>query len=96
MEAGRSKEIKRRYQLAFGPVVFLPFGVAAVLVPLRSILATISFAFTLIAVIVAVAGLGNRVSGIVATVSAILWFDFFLTRLYKKLRGASRSGTSHA
>ena len=96
MEAGRSKEINRRYQLAFGPVVFLPFGVAAVLVPLRSILATISFAFTLIAVIVAVAGLGNRVSGIVATVSAILWFDFFLTRLYKKLRGASRSGTSHA
>ena len=36
-------------------------------------------------VIVAVAALGNRVCGFVATVSATLWFDYFLTRPYEKL-----------
>ena len=90
------KGISHRYQITFGSVVFLPFGVAAIVVPFRSNLAKIAFAFTLIAVIVAVAGLGNRVYGIVATVSAMLWFDFFLIRPYKEFRAASRSGLLHA
>src|ERR1019366_2889094 len=36
------------------------------------------------AVIVAVATIGSRAAGFLATVSATLWFDFFLTRPYEK------------
>ena len=53
--------------------------------PFRSSFANTASALILVAVIVAVAALGNRVSGFVATVSATLWFDFFLTRPYEKL-----------
>ena len=69
---------------------------AAILVQFRSIFANTAFVLTFIAVIVALAGLGNRVSGIVATVSAMLWFDFFLNRPYLKLQAASRSESLHA
>jgi len=77
----------RRYrdQIAFGAAVFLPLGVAAILVPFRSSFANTASALILVALIVAVAALGNRVSGFVATISATLWFDFFLTRPYEKL-----------
>ena len=37
-----------------------------------------------VAVIVAVAVVGNREAGFVATVSATVWFDFFLTRPYER------------
>ncbi len=74
-----------RDQIALVAAVVLPLGVAAVLVPFRSNFANTASALILVAVIVAVAALGNRVSGFVATVSATLWFDFFLTRPYEKL-----------
>ena len=74
-----------RDQIAFGAAVFLPLGVAAILVPFRSSFANTASALILVALIVAVAALGNRVSGFVATISATLWFDFFLTRPYEKL-----------
>ena len=38
----------------------------------------------LVALIVAIAVLGDRRSGFLATASATLWFDFFLTRPYEK------------
>jgi K+-sensing histidine kinase KdpD len=80
------KQISRyRDQIAFGAAVFLPLGVAAILAPFRSSFADTASALILVAVIVALATLGNRVSGFVATVSATLWFDFFLTRPYEKL-----------
>ncbi|MGP0028964.1 MAG: DUF4118 domain-containing protein [Acidimicrobiales bacterium] len=63
----------------------LPLVVAAVLVPFRSDFADTASALVLVAVIVAVATVGNRVAGLVATVSATLWFDFFLTRPYDRL-----------
>jgi K+-sensing histidine kinase KdpD len=59
--------------------------VAAILVPFRSSFANTASALILVGVIVAVATLDNRVSGFVATVSATLWFDYFLTRPYEKL-----------
>jgi K+-sensing histidine kinase KdpD len=74
-----------RGQLALVAAVTLPLGVAAILVAFRSTFANTASALILVAVIVAVAALGNRVSGFVATVSATLWFDFFLTRPYEKL-----------
>jgi len=74
-----------RDQIAFVAAVVLPLGVAAILVPFRSSFANTASALILVAVIVAVAALGNRFSGFVATVSATLWFDYFLTRPYEKL-----------
>src|ERR1700733_4434888 len=65
--------------------VVMPLCVAAILVAFRSIFANTASALILVAVIVAVAALRNRVSGFVATVSATVWFDFFLTRPYEKL-----------
>jgi hypothetical protein len=36
-------------------------------------------------VVVAVAAIGNRMAGFLATLSATVWFDFFLTRPYLRL-----------
>lgn len=62
-----------------------PLGVTAALVPARSSLAGTAAALILVAVIVAVAILGSRVAGVIASVSSGLWFDFFLTRPYERL-----------
>ena len=74
-----------RDQIALIAGIVMPLCVAAVLVPFRSSFANTASALVLVAVIVAVAALGNRVSGFVATVSATVWFDYFLTRPYQKL-----------
>ena len=63
---------------------FLPLGVVAVMVPFRSNFAGPAAALVLVAVVVAVAVVGNRGGGFVATVSATVWFDFFLTRPYER------------
>ena len=74
-----------RDQIALAAAVVLPLCVAAVLVPFRSSFANTASALILVAVIVAVATVGNRFSGFVATISATVWFDYFLTRPYEKL-----------
>ena len=74
-----------RDQIAFAAAVILPLGVAALLVPFRGEFANTASALILVAVIVAVAALGNRFSGFVATVGATLWFDVFLTQPYGRL-----------
>jgi K+-sensing histidine kinase KdpD len=65
--------------------VLLPLGVAAVLTPFRSSFANTAAALVLVAVVVAVAVVGDRGAGILATISATVWFDFFLTRPYERL-----------
>ena len=74
-----------RDQIAFAAALVLPLGVAALLVPFRGDFANTASALILVAVIVAVAALGNRFSGFVATVGATLWFDVFLTEPYERL-----------
>ena len=74
-----------RDQIAFVAALVLPLGVAALLVPFRGDFASTASALILVAVIVAVAALGNRFSGFVATLSATLWFDYFLTQPYERL-----------
>ena len=74
-----------RNQIAFAAAVVLPLGVAVLLVPVRGEFANTASALILVTVIVAVAALGNRFSGFVATVGATLWFDVFLTEPYEKL-----------
>jgi K+-sensing histidine kinase KdpD len=54
-----------------------PLAVAAVLLPFRDDLANTSVALVL--VIVAVAATGHRVAGLLAALSAAVWFNFFWT-----------------
>jgi K+-sensing histidine kinase KdpD len=65
--------------------LLLPLGVAAALVPFRPNFAGTASALVLVAVVVAVAAIGNRMAGFLATLSATVWFDFFLTRPYLRL-----------
>ena len=65
--------------------IVLPLVVAAILVPFRSSFASAASALVLVAVIVFVAVIGNRIAGFLATVSATLWFDYFLTQPFERL-----------
>ncbi len=76
---------RQRDVIALAAALVLPLGMAATLVPFRSSFANTASALVLVAVIVAVAVAGNRFTGLVATVSATLWFDLFLTRPYGRL-----------
>jgi K+-sensing histidine kinase KdpD len=72
-----------------GPVanacgVVAPLVVSAALVPVRASFAGTAAALLLVAVVAAVAILGNRTAGFLASVSSGLWFDFFLTRPYER------------
>jgi hypothetical protein len=64
---------------AVGPLI-----VAAILVPFRGSFASTAAALTMVIVVVAVAVSGTRLAGIVASASAALWFDFFLTQPYDR------------
>ena len=84
-EGAMNRSWRHRDVIAFAAALVLPLGMAAILVPFRSSFANTASALVLVAVIVAVAVAGNRFTGLVATVSATLWFDLFLTRPYGRL-----------
>ena len=71
--------------------VVLPLGLAALLVPFRVTFAAPAAALLLVAVIVGVATLGERMAGYLATVVATLSFDFFLTQPYERLEITHRA-----
>ena len=71
-----------RYSL--GASLLVPTGVAAAFVPIRTSFSPVGAALTLVVVIEVMAILGRRLGGIVATLSAALWFDFFLTTPYER------------
>ena len=75
----------QRDRVATVAALVLPLGIAAILVPFRASFASPASALVLVAVVVGVAALGNRGAGLLATISATLWFDFFLTRPYERL-----------
>ena len=64
--------------------VVLPVGLALLLVPFRATFASPAAALLLVAVIVAVAAVGDRLAGYLASVVATLSFDFFLTQPYQR------------
>jgi K+-sensing histidine kinase KdpD len=74
---------KRRRAALIASLV-APVLIALVMVPFRERLANAAAALVLVAVVVAVAAFGDRRAGLVATVSAVAWFDFFLTRPYER------------
>jgi hypothetical protein len=65
--------------------VIAPLLVSAALVPFRTSFANTAAALLLVAVISAVAVAGSQASGFLASVSAAIWFDFFLTTPYERL-----------
>jgi hypothetical protein len=62
-----------------------PLALTAALIPFRGSLPNTDAALALVLVVVAVAAAGRRLAGIVAAVSAAVWFDFFLTLPYERL-----------
>ena len=68
-----------------------PLALPALLVPFRGSFPNTDAALALILVVVAVAANGYRLAGIVAAVSAAVWFDFFLTRPYEHFTIARRA-----
>ncbi|MFB6962195.1 histidine kinase, partial [Streptomyces sp. NPDC056309] len=68
--------------LVRGPVAIIaalvvPLAVCAVLLPFRAGLANTVAALVLVLVVVAAAALGHRLAGVLAALSAAVWFDFF-------------------
>jgi K+-sensing histidine kinase KdpD len=61
-----------------------PLALAAILVPFRASFPNTDAALAMLLVVVAIAANGDRLAGIVASVSAAAWFDFFLTRPYER------------
>jgi K+-sensing histidine kinase KdpD len=77
--------LRNRQRMMFAVAVAAPLVVAAILVPFRGTFANAAAGLILVVVIVAVAVGGNRFSGFLASVSAALWFDFFLTKPYDRI-----------
>jgi K+-sensing histidine kinase KdpD len=73
-----------RDQLAALAAVVVPLAFTAVLVPFRSSIPNTDAALALMLVVVAVAASGYRLAGVLAALSAAVWFDFFLTRPYER------------
>jgi hypothetical protein len=68
-----------------------PFVVCLTLVPFRSGLPNTDAALVLVAAVVAVAANGHRLAGLLAAVSAAVWFDFYLTAPYERFSITHRS-----
>ncbi|GAA1333018.1 hypothetical protein GCM10009647_074020 [Streptomyces sanglieri] len=71
-----------RGQVAVGAALALPPAVCAVLVPFRADMSGTNTVLVLVVAVVAVSALGNRLAGALASLSAAVWFGFFLTRPY--------------
>lgn len=76
--------VKYRGPLVVVASLLAPVGVAAVLAAFRGSFVNTAAALVLVAVVVAVAVTGRRFAGYVASASAALWFDFFLTKPYER------------
>jgi len=74
-----------RKQWTFVASLLAPLALCAALVPARRSFTNTAAALLLVALIVAVAVIGSRLSGVAASLSAAVWFDFFLTRPYERL-----------
>ena len=80
-----------RDRLAVLAALAVPLALAAILIPFRTSFPNTDAALALILVVVAVAANGDRLAGVLAAVSAAVWFDFFLTRPYERFSITSRS-----
>jgi K+-sensing histidine kinase KdpD len=79
-----TRAASRRDRLALLAALLVPVGVCAALVPVRTSFLNTDAALVLVAVVVAVAANGHRLAGVLAALSAAVWFDFFLTEPYER------------
>jgi hypothetical protein len=86
-------ELFRRHRQRFMVVASLvvPFAVALVLVPSRGSFTNTAAALVLVAFVVAISIAGSRFTGVVASLSSALWFDFFLTSPYERFAISHRT-----
>ena len=86
MKSARTLDLSvhTRNTVALAAALTVPAVVDAILVPFRTSYASPAAALTTVAVIAALAVLGNRAAGVLASISGALWFDFFLTRPYDR------------
>lgn len=80
-----------RNRIAVPVALVAPFGVTVALVPFRDGFDNTNAALVLVLVIVAVAATGTRLAGVLAALSAAVWFDFFLTRPFQRLTISDRA-----
>ncbi len=80
----RTWRMPGRDRLALLAAFAAPLALAAILVPWRASFPNTDAALVLILLVVAVAANGYRLAGLVAALSAAVWFDFFLTRPYER------------
>jgi len=71
-----------RDRIAILAALVAPLAAAAVLLPFRASWPNTNVALLLVAVVVGVAAIGNRIAGGLAAVWAAAWFDFFFTLPY--------------
>lgn len=71
-----------RDRVAVLAALLLPLAVCALLALFRDSFQNTDAALVLVLVVVAVAANGNRPAGVLAALSAAVWFDFFLTAPY--------------
>lgn len=76
---------RNRGRITFALAIVIPLLIALVLVPSRSDFAGAAAALVFVVAIVALAIGGNRFVGFVASVSSVIWYDFFLTKPYDRL-----------
>ena len=74
-----------RDRVACVAALLAPLAISALFVPFRGSVSSTDAALVLVLVIVAVAANGLVLAGILASVSAAVWYDFFLTRPYESL-----------
>jgi hypothetical protein len=80
-----------RGRVAVAAGLLAPLAACVALVPFRTSIPNTDAALLLVVVVVAVAAAGHRTAGILAAVSAAVWFDFFLTRPYERFSISSRN-----
>jgi K+-sensing histidine kinase KdpD len=79
-----------RDRLALIGALLAPPALAALLIPFRTALPVANAALVLVVLVVAVAANGHRAAGVLCSLSAALWFDFFLTQPYERFAISSR------
>jgi hypothetical protein len=77
--------VTKRLALLTVAAALVPLALSAVLIPVRDNIANTNAALVLVLVVVGFAATGQRVAGIVAALSAGLWYDFFLTTPYESI-----------
>lgn len=82
--------VHARNKVAIVAALTAPVVVDAVLIAFRGSYASTAAALTTVAVIAPLAVFGDRVAGVLASISGALWFDFFLTRPYDQFEISHR------